>query len=137
MNSSSIEDDPRVKPKLAIEGTNYALVEKKKTAVGEYRLEWGKKRFSPVREKTLDTTSKEIRSKISPFVRHSFTAITGNNYFINRGIYIYILMEMMGFARQTFPTFDFLVRANFLSIRKHEVIAYLDRNGTSLAITSE
>lgn len=137
MNSSSIEDDPRVKPKLAIEGTNYALVEKKKTAVGEYRLEWGKKRFSPVREKTLDTASKEIRSKISPFVRHNFTAITGNNYFINRGIYIYILMEMMGFARQTFPTFDFLVRANFLSIRKHEVIAYLDRNGTSLAITSE
>lgn len=126
-----------MKPKLAIEGTNYALVEKKKTAVGEYRLEWGKKRFSPVREKILDTASKEIRSKITPFVRHSFTAITGNNYFINRGIYIYILMEMMGFARQTFPTFDFLVRANFLSIRKHEVIAYLDRNGTSLAITSE
>lgn len=125
-----------MKPKLAIEGTNYALVEKKKTAVGEYRLEWGKKRFSPVREKTLDTASKEIRSKISPFVRHNFTAITGNNYFINRGIYIYINGND-AFARQTFPTFDFLVRANFLSIRKHEVIAYLDRNGTSLAITSE
>lgn len=136
MNSSSIEDDPRVKPKLAIEGTNYALVEKKKTAVGEYRLEWGKKRFLPVRENTLDTASKEIRSKISPFVRHSFTAITRNNRLLIVE-YIYILMEMMGFARQTFPTFDFLVRANFLSIRKHEVIAYLDRNGTSLAITSE
>lgn len=91
MNSSSIEDDPRVKPKLAIEGTNYALVEKKKTAVDEYRLEWGKKRFSPVREKTLDTASKEIRSKISPFVRHSFTAITRNNrLLIVEYIYIYI-----------------------------------------------
>lgn len=91
MNSSSIEDDPRVKPKLAIEGTNYALVEKKKTAVGEYRLEWGKKRFSPVREKILDTASKEIRSKITPFVRHSFTAITRNNrLLIVEYIYIYI-----------------------------------------------
>lgn len=95
-----------MKPKLAIEGTNYALVEKKKTAVGEYRLEWGKKRFSPVREKTLDTASKEIRSKISPFVRHSFTAITRNNRLLIVE-YIYILMEMMGFARQTFQLLIF------------------------------